>query len=149
MNISSSVVIAATPERVWSAITDPSRWTTMIPAIKKVEPLTDQPFGVGFRWRETRVMFGREATETMEIAQSTRLKSYVATAGSHGCNYVTTITLTPVSGGTQLSFDFRGDATTFVAKVMSAIMAPFMGGLMRKCLNADLAGIKSAIESTK
>jgi len=61
--------IAAPSALVWSVVTDIERAAENIPAIKSVEILDGPRTGKGLRWRETRVMFGREATEVMEIAE--------------------------------------------------------------------------------
>lgn len=60
--------IAAPPERVWDIVTDLELTTEVISAITAPER-TDagRGFGVGTAWRETRVMFGREATEAMAV----------------------------------------------------------------------------------
>ena len=49
--------------RVFEVYCDIEHCDQNISAITKVEPLTDGPFGVGYRWRETRLMFKKEATD--------------------------------------------------------------------------------------
>ena len=43
--------------------------------------------------------------------------------------------------------DFSGRGTNLFSKVMSTLMAPFMKGMMLKCINQDLADLKSSIEN--
>ena len=58
--------VAAPAEVVWAICTDLDRTAEVISAITALER-TDggTGFGVGTAWQETRVMFGRGATETM------------------------------------------------------------------------------------
>ena len=82
-------IIDAPLDRVFEVFTDLPGTPGRISAITKLEVLTDGPIGVGTRWRETRVMFGREATETMEITAIDPPRSYSAAANSCGCHYET------------------------------------------------------------
>jgi carbon monoxide dehydrogenase subunit G len=143
-----SVEIAAAPSVVWNAITDFPGAAGRIPAIKSVEVLEGPERGVGMRWRETRTMFGRDATETMTIAEWRAPArpgdecSYLATAVNHGCEYRSTLRVAPSGVGSRLSFEFDCRARTLVAKMMSAVMMPLMGGAMRKAIQGDLDAIK-------
>ena len=67
-----STVISASPERVFALFTDLAHAPDNIRAIKKLELLTPGPMCMGTRFRETRVMFGKEATEEMEVIERTR-----------------------------------------------------------------------------
>ena len=64
-----SVEVNAPAARVWDLITDIEHAHEFIPGIKAIEILGDKKSGLGLRWRETRVMFGKEATETLEITE--------------------------------------------------------------------------------
>ena len=55
--------------RTFEAFSDLRSAEKNISGIKRLEILTDGPIGKGTRFKETRVMFGREATETMEVTQ--------------------------------------------------------------------------------
>lgn len=58
-----------------------------IPGIKRVEMLTSGPVGKGTKFRETRVMFGKEATETMEVMDFQPPKSVTIGATSCGSEF--------------------------------------------------------------
>jgi hypothetical protein len=70
--------VAATAEKVWAIVTDLERTKDVISAITALER-TDEGsgFGVGTAWQETRVMFGREATESMAVTEIDAGRSYV------------------------------------------------------------------------
>ncbi len=62
--------ISAPSGRVWDLLTDLARAPRIISAIDGVERLKDgDGFVVGTRWRETRTVFGRQATEETEVVE--------------------------------------------------------------------------------
>src|SRR4051812_9790697 len=83
--------VAAAPERVFALASDFANLPKRIPDITKVELLTGDTVGVGTRFRETRVMFGKEAVETMEVAAFDPPHSYVLVANSCGARYESTL----------------------------------------------------------
>ncbi len=142
-----AVEVHASVPVVWNAITDIEHCAERIPAIKEIVMLTPLPVGLGTRWRETRVMFGRDATETMEIYAWHPMQEYTAGATSCGCEYRATLRCTPRGEGTLLESEFSAKPLTFLAKVMSAIMMPLMKSGMRKALRGDIEAIKHSCES--
>lgn len=148
MVISESIVVEAPRERAFAVYSDIASAPSRIPDIKKVEMLGDGPVGVGTKWRETRVMFGKEHTETLEITEFRAPEFYAVGAESCGMVYRTTFAFRDAGPGrTEVEMTFGGQARTMMAKVMGAVMAPMMKGMMRKCLMGDLAALKRACES--
>lgn len=147
MKIACSEHVNAPVERVFAVASDPRHAADVISAITKMEVLTEGPVGVGTRFRETRVMFGKEATEQMEFTAFDPPWSYTLVADSHGCHYTSTFRFRPEGAGTRVDFEFSGDAHSFGARVMSALMGPLMKGTMRKMLAKDLGELKRYVES--
>lgn len=145
-SVSSSVQMNAPTGRVFEVMTDLAGAAERISGIKSLEVLTDGPFGVGTRFRETRVMFGKEATEVMEVTAVTPGEGYVVEAESCGSHYTSTIRVTAEGGGTRLSMEFHARPLSFVAKVMGAVMGPLMKRVCVKAIAQDLADIKAAVE---
>ena len=144
--ITASVSIGAPPEAVWDRITDIERAAEPIPAIRRIEILSTQRRGLGTRWRETRIMFGREATEVMEITEWRPPREYVTCARSHGCDYRSTLRVTPSGDGCILEFEFGATPLTLMARAMGAIMGPLMRGAIAKALQGDLEAIRASCE---
>lgn len=145
-SITVSRTIQAPAEAVFDTTTNIHAWADIVPAIDKIEPLTDGPAALGTRFRETRIMFGREATEEMEFLEWERPNRYVLGAESHGCRYRTTFTLTPDQGGTKLEMHFAGEPQTFMAKIMTVLMKPMMKKMGDMCAK-DLDAMKAHIEA--
>jgi carbon monoxide dehydrogenase subunit G len=142
-----SRTIAAPPERVWSVLTDLENAPRHVSAIQNVEVLTPGPFGVGTRWRETRTMFGRAATEEMTITTSEPPSRYVAEADSAGTHYVTEFALAPAgAGGTQATMTFRGEPRGPLAKIASVTIGWMMRGSMAKAMRKDIDELAQVCE---
>ncbi len=101
---------------------------------------------VGTKWKETREMFGKEATEIMWITALEPDKRYVAEAESHGTKYWSEFAFEEVDGGTRVQMTFRGTPQTLFAKIMSALMGSMMKGSLVKVMKEDLEDIKVAAE---
>ena len=50
-------------------MTDFDSWHHWMDGLVRLEKLTEAPYGVGTKWRETRKMFGREASELFEVTE--------------------------------------------------------------------------------
>lgn len=141
MNLKLTRTIAAPPERVFAVSTDIRRCQEFVDGIERTEVLTDGPVGLGTRFRETRVMFGKEATEEMEVVTYEPPHKWAVSAESCGCRYHTEMRYVPDGDGTRIEWEMTSEPLSFVARVMSALMTPLMKGTMVKCLESDLACI--------
>ena len=148
MKIVVSEEIDAPRERVWHLISDIDSWTDTISGIVSIEVIDRPETGVvGLKWRETRIMFGKEAVETMWISAAKPNYWYESTAENHGAVYTTRLSLEDSNGKTMLTKQFSAEATTIAAKLMSVVSFLFSGSL-RKMLQKDLSDIRQAAEKT-
>lgn len=138
--------IAAPPERVFAVATDLENIVENVSGIDSVEILSDGPFGEGTRWRETRTLYGKQATEEMWVTGFDPPRSYVVEAESHGAHYRTEITFTPEGEGTRVMFVFGARPVTFVARLFSVFSGMMMKGV-KKALAQDLEDLKRVAES--
>ena len=109
-SITVSTHVAAPVERVFEVFTELDKAAERIPDIVGLEILSEGPFGLGTRWRETRVMFKKEATEEMWVTAFDPPKSYSVEAESHGMRYSTLFSFAPDGDGTAVSWDFARHA---------------------------------------
>ena len=139
--------VAAPAQRVWDVATDLAGAPRVVRAIDAVEVLTPGPFGVGTRWRETRTMMGRSATEEMTVTAVDPQRSYRVEAASRGAHYVSTFAFTPsADGGTDVTTTFGGRPTSTLARVLGAVTAPLARRAVTKALAQDLDDIAVAAE---
>jgi carbon monoxide dehydrogenase subunit G len=146
--ISVSREVNAPASTVWTIITDLEESVNTISSIEKVEILAGEEFGIGTRWRETRTMFGRQATEVMEVTEITDGESYVVIARPDSANYRTVMSILP-TGETAcvLSMEFGANPKGTMTRFMGATMGKMFSGATRKALAADLDDIAAAAEA--
>lgn len=143
--ISVSRFVAAPPKRVFEIASDFEHAAERITAIKRLELLNGGEIRKGTRFRETRVMFGKEATEEMEITGFDPPNSYQVGCTSCGCWFETRFRFEPDGSGTNMVMEFAWKPLTFMAKLMS----PLGNMMAKKCVKAcdqDLDEIKYAAE---
>ena len=145
MKVEVSKQINAPIERVFDVFTDLPNAADRISGIESVEVLTDQPFGVGTRWKETRIMMGKAATETMWITAVEPNRSYIAEAESCGTHYTSTFTFEPADSGTRVTMSFGGRPVKLWAWLMVP-MGLLMTGPIRKMVAQDLDDLAAVCE---
>ncbi len=146
MQITCQTRVNAPVERVFEVFTDLPAAPERVRGIKALEVLTDGPIGKGTRFRETRVMFGKEATEVMEITEFHPNQMYAVEAESCGCHYRSELHFRPDGGATDVRMTFGGTPLTTGAKVMGALMGWMMKGACRKAMDQDFEDLKRVAE---
>ena len=147
MEVATSVLIHAPRAVVWKRITDIEHAPQTISGIEKVEILERPASGlVGLKWKETRTMFGKTATEIMWITDAVEPEFYKTRAESHGAIYVASLELAEKAGGTELTMRFSGEAVTTSARLMWILMGWMFKSATRKACGKDLSDIKAAVE---
>ena len=147
MKVTVSIDINAPKEKVFEYFSDVQNLEKHIKGIKKVEILSDTTSGEGVKWRETRVMFGKEATEEMWITNFNPSTSYSVEAASHGMQYHTTYTFTENNGVTHVEMVFAGKPVSLGAKLSAPLFNLVFKGSTKKALRKDMQELKTLIES--
>lgn len=142
-----SETIAAPPERVFAVMTDIPAAAQWMPGFVRIERLTGGEFGPGTRFRETRRMYGHEATEEFEVAamEPPRALEFVVD-GTKGSSkrglYRFRYRLEPDGAGTRVVL--AGELTGL--NWLMGLFGKLMAGTFRKACAKDLAGMKAYIE---
>jgi uncharacterized membrane protein len=71
-----SRAIAAPAHEVWAVLADISSYPSRFTKIDAVDLLTDGPFDVGTRWRETRTVYGQSGTVELRVIECQRSRRY-------------------------------------------------------------------------
>jgi uncharacterized protein YndB with AHSA1/START domain len=153
MSIQFEVVetVQASPMQVFLALTDLDVAAAWMPGLVRIESLGPGPGAVGGGWRETRRMFGREATEEFQVTavdRPHRLELRVdGSKGSSGRGeYFFTYRLEPRDGAAtdvRLTGEIRG--LTGVAGVVGRLFS----GTYRNSCARDLAALKRHLEAVR
>ncbi len=148
MKISVDVVINEPKEKVWQVITDIENAANIISGIDKIEILNKpKDTLVGLKWKETRTMFGKSATETMWITEAKENDYYKTRAESNGAIYQTVLKLSEKENATLLTMEFHSEAVTLKGKIMALIFGLLLKSSMKKIIKQDLIDLKNAIEN--
>lgn len=138
---------SAPPERVFAGLTDLDAARDWMEGFVRIEKRTDGPFGVGTVWRETRKMFGREATEEFDVVEvdaPRRLALHVdGTKGSsRKGEYRFVYVLTPRDGGTDVALHGEIDGMGWFGRLFGRLM---MGPFRSACLK-DMQSLAAHME---
>lgn len=142
--------VAATPERVWNILTDIPRAADTLRGVDDIEMLTEPPYVVGTRWRETRTMFDKKATEELWVTTADAPHRTVVEAESSGTHYTTTFTVVPDGAGSILGMEFAGELVSGSAWHRFLWKAFGKAGLraVSKTMRADLDDTATAAEQS-
>lgn len=141
------LTIQAPAELVFAAMTEPDSWHLWMQGLVRVEVLTDLPFRTGTRWRETRTLFGKEASEEFEVlALEPARRLHLQVDGSKGTTgkgvFRFNYGLTPNQGSTRVAMDGEIEMPGFLAGLFSRLMI----GTFRKACDRDLQSLKQWLE---
>jgi uncharacterized protein YndB with AHSA1/START domain len=146
---STSVYIEAPPAVVFDRLTNLDGMGEWMPGFVRVEKLTPGPLGVGSEFRETRRMFGKEATEHFRVTRveaPDRIDMLID--GSKGASgrgeYAFVFELVPERTGTNL--EMTGDIRM---PGIWGLVSRFMVGTFKKSCHKDLEALKAHLESRR
>jgi hypothetical protein len=147
VKIHDSISINADRARVFEVFCDLANAAGNITAITKLEVLEGPAqLNLGTRWRETRTMFGQEATEEMWVTGYEQDASYVAEAESRGTHYRSEYRFTAEGNGTRVDTTFEGTPLSVGARVVS-IFGVLFAGSAKKAMHQDLVDLKRVCEA--
>jgi len=148
MEIKASREVATSAERVWEVVTDIEGSPSVLSAVETVERLDDRDgFGVGTRWRETRTMFGRQATEEMEVTAVDAPRSYTVVAVNGSTTYTSTVSVEPVGAERcLLRMSFAGSSSGLIGRLLAATVGRLFAGATRRALEQDLVDLAAEAE---
>lgn len=141
----------APPDVVWSVATDIEGTVEVLEGVTGVERLDGgDGFGPGLRWRETRVLFGREASEELEITAVEEGRSYTAEAESGGTRYHSVLRVEPAETGSLVTMTFGAEQARrrLLGRIADRVGATrAMERATSKALQQDLDDIVAAAEA--
>jgi len=107
VRITVEAIIHAPPDVTFALVAGIPGWPRVISGIQSVDMLTPGPVAVGTRFRETRVIFGRQATEEMTVAEIEAPRRLILTAFNHGTAYRPSICSMPTGAARSSSWCSR------------------------------------------
>ncbi len=149
MKVLCEITIDAPIEKVFKTFTNLDILELNLKGIQELDILQGPAqMEVGTRWKETRLMFGKIATEEMWVTKIENNKNCIIEAESHGTHYTSNYIFVSKDRGTLLKQSFEGEPLTLPAKIMSPI-ALLMKKSLTRMLYQDMLELKTAIEEKR
>ena len=136
--------INAPAATVFDTVAHIENFSKAIPDIVNIEFLTENRTGVGTKFKETRVMKGREATVELEVTEYEPNQRIRIVSDTHGTVWDTVFTVAENAGQTQLEMVMDANAYKLLPKLMN----PLIRGMIHKAIEGDMDAVKSYCESS-
>ncbi|MCH9006619.1 SRPBCC family protein [candidate division KSB1 bacterium] len=117
-------LIDAPLDKVFKTVSDISQFSQAIPHIIKIEYLSDKKNGVGTRFRETRLMKGKEAVTELEVTEYIENERVRFVADSHGTVWDTVFTVKAKDMQTELTMTMDAKAYQLLPKLINPTSTP-------------------------
>ena len=135
-------VINAPRERVFDVVAHIEHFSKAVPHITSVEYVTDKRRGVGTRFRETRILRGRQATTELEVTEYVENERIRLVADEGGTIWDTTFTVADSGAGTTLDMVMDAKAYKLHARIVNLLVKPMIG----KAIDGDMDAVKAYCE---
>ncbi|MCB9165445.1 MAG: SRPBCC family protein [Flavobacteriales bacterium] len=147
MIVKTSLTINASKAAVWAATTDIANHAQLLSTVERIEVVSRPATGlVGLRWKETRMLLGKEATVEKWITQAKENEYYTTRAEQDGFVFITTNRVSGNDGSVTLTGIHETQPQGFAANMKSLPMI-FFKGVIKKAIMQDLDDVKKAVES--
>ena len=143
MRVVESVVIERPPTAVWDVVADLTTHTSWRPALREFRQVSDGPLGVGSRIREVLSWRGREIEIEDEVTAFEPPHRLGLRGGWKAADFDVDFRLESVAEGTRVTMDWP----LYPKSLLLKVVAPFLGGAMRKATREELALLKEHVES--
>lgn len=134
--------INAPIDLVFKTISNINNYSKAVPDIVKFEILSEIQSGVGTRFRETRMMKGKEARTELEVTEFIENDRIRMVTDSHGAVWDSVFIVKSEEDHTHLELTM--DAKPH--KLMPKLMIPLMKGFISKNVEKDLDAVKTYCE---
>ena len=136
--------IHAPVDCVFTTLARIEHFSKAVPGITDVEFLTDQQYGVGTRFRETRIMNGREAKAVLEVVELDENRMIRLVSDEGGAVWDTVFQVEPAGDdGTRMIMHMDAGPRTFIARLMTPMIINMVGQFVQ----ADMDSVTQYCES--
>lgn len=133
--------IARPREDVFQFIANPDNAPKVVDSVIRMEQLSEGMLGIGTRYRETRLMRGKEQQTELEVVGYEPVRFYAMRNVTQGIETIYTYTFIPEQNGTQVHL-----VCEVKASGLKKVMTPVVAGILKKEDGDHLQRLKMAIE---
>lgn len=134
--------INAPLELVFQTVAEIENFSKAIPHIVNVEFLSENKTGIGAKFRETRIMIGKEASTVLEVTEYSENERIRLVSDESGTIWDSIFTVKTVDGTTELTLVMESRPY----KTMARILNPFTAFMVRKGVVSDMDAVKKYCE---
>ena len=127
---------------VFKTVADIGEFSKAIPHIVKVEYLSKITSGVGTRFRETRLMKGKETPTELEVTEYVENERVRLVADSHGTVWDTIFTVTREGDHTKLTMTMDARSSRLITRIVVFMIS----GMVKKAIEGDMDSVKAYCE---
>lgn len=128
--------------RVFDAIADVRLFSDALPHATGLDFLTEIQKGLGTRFRQTRVVDGRESVTELEVTEYEENDHVRMVADDHGTVWDTLFEVAPDGDGTLLTTTMEARAY----KILPKLIFPFIKGMVTRAIEKDMDLVKAYCE---
>ena len=134
--------ISRPPQDMFDFITTPDNAPKVVQSVKSMVKLTDGPVRVGTRYRETRLMRGKEAHAELEVVEYEPNQKYAMKNVTEGIETVYQYTFHPEANGTRVDL-----VCEVKAGGVKKLMLPLVVSVLKKEDGDHLQRLKKVLET--
>ena len=135
-------LISHSPKEVFDFITSSDNAPKVVQSVKSMVKLTEGPVRVGTRYRETRLMNGREQQAELEVVAYEPNQKYAMKNVTEGIETVYQYTFHPEANGTRVDL-----MCEVKAGGLKKFMLPMVASILKKEDGDHLQRLKKALEA--
>jgi uncharacterized protein YndB with AHSA1/START domain len=129
-------IIAAPIEKVFGTLATVSEFAIAVPGITNVEFLTDKQYGVGTRFRETRVMNGKDASTELEVTELVENERIRMVSDAGGTIWDTVFTVAQNGDRVAMTMEMEARPHQFFARIITPMILPMVGRFVEKDMDS-------------
>ena len=133
--------VARPPKVVFDFIADSENAPKIVQSVTSIVKLTEGPIGVGTRYRETRLMSGKEQQAELEIVEFEPTEKYAMQNVTSGIETTYCYNLKPERDGTRIDL-----VCEVKAKGIKKLMLPMVAAILKKEDGDHLQRVKKILE---
>ena len=130
--------------KVFDTVAHIDNFAKAVPHIVRTDVVSEVKSGVGTRFRETRLMNGREVTQELEVTEYEPNQRVRIVCDAGGTVWDSLFTTSAADGGTALELNMQARPHKLLAK----LTVPLMMLMIRKAVESDIDAVKAYCEQT-
>ena len=131
--------------KVFKTLATIDEFSQAVPGIKNVKFLSERRYGVGTRFRETRLMNGKETATELEVTELVENEHVRIVSDAGGTLWDSVFRVKQNGDAVEMNMQMDAIPHNFIAKIMT----PMILGMVSKFVQQDMDSVKAFCERTE